>query len=51
MGTPVIELKDVVRVYRLGDTELRALDGVNLTVSRWRISCHHGRFRDRVSPR
>ncbi|MDE2255813.1 MAG: ABC transporter permease [Betaproteobacteria bacterium] len=28
----MIELRDVVRVYRVGDTEVRALDGVNLSI-------------------
>lgn len=32
MTTPLIELKDVTRYYGSGDTEVRALDGVSLTV-------------------
>ncbi|OIQ87896.1 macrolide export ATP-binding/permease protein MacB [mine drainage metagenome] len=31
---PVIEFQDVSRVYRVGDTEVRALDGVNLSIGR-----------------
>ncbi|MBU6510843.1 MAG: ABC transporter permease [Betaproteobacteria bacterium] len=34
MGEPVIELRGVSRVYVAGDTELRALDGVDLRVER-----------------
>jgi len=32
VGQPVIELTDVTKVYRPGDVELRALDGVSLRV-------------------
>jgi putative ABC transport system ATP-binding protein len=32
VGEPLIELKDVVKIYSTGDVELRALDGVNVTV-------------------
>jgi len=31
-GRPVIELRDLTRVYSMGGTEVRALDGVTLTV-------------------
>src|SRR5579862_859185 len=34
MPAPLIELKDLTRIYRLGDTEVRALDQVNLGVQR-----------------
>ena len=34
MAKPVIELKNVTRLYRLGDTEVRALDEVSLTIER-----------------
>jgi len=34
MAQPVIELKSVTRVYRLGETEVRALDEVTLTIAR-----------------
>ena len=34
MAPPVIELKEVTRLYRLGDTEVRALDAVSLRVER-----------------
>lgn len=37
MRQPVIELKRITRVYRLGETELRALDDVTLTIG-------HGEF-------
>ncbi len=33
MSPPVIELTDVTKVYRTGDVELRALDGVSLRVA------------------
>lgn len=29
---PIIEFKDVTRIYKSGDHELRALDGVNFTL-------------------
>ncbi|MFI5400108.1 MAG: ABC transporter ATP-binding protein [SAR324 cluster bacterium] len=29
----LIELKDIVKIYRMGDQELRALDGISLTVN------------------
>jgi macrolide transport system ATP-binding/permease protein len=32
MTPPLIELKDVTRYYGSGDTEVRALDGVSLTI-------------------
>lgn len=33
-GSPLIDLIDVSRVYRSGDTEVRALDGVSLRIDR-----------------
>lgn len=33
MATPVIELRHITRLYRLGNTELRALDDVSLTIN------------------
>ncbi|MBV8519461.1 MAG: ABC transporter ATP-binding protein [Acidobacteria bacterium] len=32
MASHVIEIKDLVKIYRLGEVEVRALDGVNLVV-------------------
>ncbi|PKQ03978.1 MAG: macrolide ABC transporter permease/ATP-binding protein MacB [Alphaproteobacteria bacterium HGW-Alphaproteobacteria-11] len=32
MTRPLIEIRNVARVYRTGDTEVRALDGVSLTI-------------------
>ncbi len=32
MGAPLIELKDVVKIYSTGDVQLRALDGVSVSV-------------------
>ena len=32
MARPVIEIRDLVKIYRLGEVDLRALDGVDLTV-------------------
>ncbi len=37
MGAPLIDMHDIRRVYRMGDTELHALAGVSLTVE-------HGEF-------
>ncbi|MEO8225343.1 MAG: ABC transporter permease [Gammaproteobacteria bacterium] len=34
MSTPVIEVRDLVRTYRLGGQELRALGGISLTIGR-----------------
>ncbi len=34
MSEPVIQVQDVSRIYRLGDVEVRALDGVSLTIER-----------------
>ncbi|MEO6195327.1 MAG: ABC transporter ATP-binding protein [Thermoanaerobaculia bacterium] len=34
MDAPVIEIRDLTKVYRMGDIEVRALKGVNLTVAR-----------------
>ncbi|HJU24751.1 MAG TPA: ATP-binding cassette domain-containing protein, partial [Casimicrobiaceae bacterium] len=34
MPAPVIEIRDVTRVYRLGDEEIRALDNVTLSIDR-----------------
>ena len=31
---PVIEIEDITKVYRLGDVEVRALDGVSLAIDR-----------------
>lgn len=33
MSSPLVELKDVRRYYGAGDTEVRALDGVSLTIN------------------
>ncbi|MEJ2360666.1 MAG: ABC transporter permease [Gammaproteobacteria bacterium] len=34
MSEPIIEIRNVVKTYQLGDVEVRALRGVNLTVER-----------------
>jgi macrolide transport system ATP-binding/permease protein len=34
MGEPVIQIRDVTKIYRLGDTTVHALRGVNLTIRR-----------------
>ncbi len=31
-GTPVFEIKDVYKIYEMGEVEVRALDGVSLTI-------------------
>ena len=33
MAKPVIEIRDLTKVYKMGDFEVRALNGVNLTVN------------------
>ena len=30
--TPLIEFKDVYKIYQMGDSEVRAIDGINMTV-------------------
>ena len=37
----ILETKDLRKVYGSGDTEVRALDGVNLTVERGEYLCIH----------
>ena len=32
-GRPLVELRDLVKVYRLGEVEVRALDGLSLTIA------------------
>ncbi|MDE3245595.1 MAG: ABC transporter ATP-binding protein, partial [Acidobacteriota bacterium] len=32
--SPLIQLKDITKVYVMGDMEVRALDGVSLTIGR-----------------
>ncbi len=34
MGEPVIQIRDVTKIYRLGDTTVHALRGVNVTIRR-----------------
>lgn len=31
-GTPLIELKDIYKIYQMGDEEVRANDGISLTI-------------------
>lgn len=31
---PLVELKDIYKIYQMGDTEVRALDGVTLTINK-----------------
>ncbi|HEX6851178.1 MAG TPA: ABC transporter ATP-binding protein [Candidatus Polarisedimenticolaceae bacterium] len=37
MSAPLLEIRDLVKIYRMGETEVRALDGVTLTIA-------HGEF-------
>ncbi|MBR1671965.1 MAG: ABC transporter ATP-binding protein [Fretibacterium sp.] len=39
---PIIEVKDLVKVYRTGDVELHALDGVSFTVEKGEFVCVMG---------
>ena len=34
MGQPLIELKDIYKIYQMGDEEVRANDGISLTICR-----------------
>ena len=31
---PLVELKDIYKIYKMGDTEVRALDGISLTIEK-----------------
>ncbi len=31
---PLVELKDIYKIYKMGDTEVRALDGISLTINK-----------------
>ena len=33
-GQPLIELKDIYKIYQMGDEEVRANDGISLTICR-----------------
>jgi putative ABC transport system ATP-binding protein len=37
MGTPVIEAKDLTKVYKMGEFEVSALCGVNLEIQRGEV--------------
>jgi putative ABC transport system ATP-binding protein len=41
--TPIIEARDLVRVYRRGSNEVRAVDGISLTISRGEFAAIMGR--------
>ena len=32
--TPLIEFKDIYKIYQMGDSEVRAIDGINMTVQK-----------------
>ena len=34
MGEPLIELKDIYKIYQMGSEEVRANDGISLTINR-----------------
>ncbi len=44
MSAPVIEVRNVTKTYRLGDVEIEALRGVDLTVEQRRVRRPHGRL-------
>jgi len=50
MSEPIIEVRDLRKVYRAGDVEIHALRGVNLTVEAGELLCVVGR-RARANPR
>ena len=31
---PLVEMKDVYKIYHMGDTEVHALDGISLTINK-----------------
>ena len=39
---PIIEVKDLVKIYKTGDIELRALDGVTCSIERGEFVCIMG---------
>ena len=44
---PVIEVKDLVKIYLLGEVEVQALRGVSLSIEKGGICGHHGCIRIR----
>ena len=36
-GQPLIELKDIYKIYQMGDEEVRANDGISLTICRGEV--------------
>ena len=44
MGQPLIELKDIYKIYYLGGEEVRANDGINLTICRGEFVAIVGKF-------
>ena len=34
MAEPLIELKDIYKIYHMGDEQVRANDGISLTINR-----------------
>ena len=32
--TPLIEFRDIYKIYQMGDSEVRAIDGINMTVQK-----------------
>ncbi len=44
-GRAVIAVRDLTKIYRMGDVEVRALRGVHLAVERGRVRRHHGPVR------
>ena len=42
MAEPLIHTRDLVKVYRVGDNEIRALDGVSIDIARGEITAVMG---------
>ena len=51
MTRPVIEIENLTRVYQMGETEVRTLDGISLTVGPGEFLAVMGPIQDRASPR
>ena len=43
----IIELKKIMKIYNMGDVEVKALNGINLTIKKGEFLGSHGSIRFR----